>query len=429
MEKGSKRFHIITYGCQMNQYDSGIISEILKKEGYIPVNNERDADIVILNTCAVREHAEKRVMGRIHSLGRLKRHKNIKIGIVGCMAKRLPELLEIPEVDFVAGPDAYRNLPVIIGREGVFEEGNPFEDYNEIWPLNEGISAYVSISRGCDNFCSYCIVPYVRGPLRSRPVDTILEEVEYLVAQGVKEIILLGQNVNEYNYKGVWFASLLGMVADIKGVEMLNFLTSHPKDIDYNMFMVMAEKKNMVRYLHLPVQAGNNRILKLMNRHYTVEEYRDTVKRLRSILPDVTLTTDLLVGFPGETEKEFMDTLALVEDIRFDHAFMFRFSPRPGTLAALMEDKLTDEEKIKRLRKLIEVQNRITRERNKEMLGKSFRCIVMKPAKKGGYLCKTWTGKYIAVSEKVNIGDVISVKVTHLRGNTPVGITQKDKEE
>ena len=429
MEKESKRFHIITYGCQMNQYDSGIISEILKKEGYIPVNNEREADIVILNTCAVREHAEKRVMGRIHSLGRLKKRKNIKIGVVGCMAKRLPELLEIPEVDFVAGPDAYRNLPVIIGREEVFEEGNPFEDYNEIWPLNEGISAYVSISRGCDNFCSYCIVPYVRGPVRSRPVDTILEEVEYLVAQGVKEIILLGQNVNEFNYKGVGFASLLGMVADIKGVEMLNFLTSHPKDIDYNMFMVMAEKKNMVRYLHLPVQSGNNRILKLMNRHYTVEEYRDTVKRLRSILPDVTLTTDLLVGFPGETEKEFMDTLALVEDIRFDHAFMFRFSPRPGTLAALMEDKLTDEEKIKRLRKLIEVQNRIIRERNKEMLGKSFRCIVMKPAKKGGYLCKTWTGKYIAVSENVNIGDVISVKVTHLRGNTPVGITQKDKEE
>lgn len=429
MEKESKRFHIITYGCQMNQYDSGIISEILKKEGYIPVNNEREADIVILNTCAVREHAEKRVMGRIHNLGRLKKRKNIKIGVVGCMAKRLPELLEIPEVDFVAGPDAYRNLPVIIGREEVFEEGNPFEDYNEIWPLNEGISAYVSISRGCDNFCSYCIVPYVRGPVRSRPVDTILEEVEYLVAQGVKEIILLGQNVNEFNYKGVGFASLLGMVADIKGVEMLNFLTSHPKDIDYNMFMVMAEKKNMVRYLHLPVQSGNNRILKLMNRHYTVEEYRDTVKRLRSILPDVTLTTDLLVGFPGETEKEFMDTLALVEDIRFDHAFMFRFSPRPGTLAALMEDKLTDEEKIKRLRKLIEVQNRIIRERNKEMLGKSFRCIVMKPAKKGGYLCKTWTGKYIAVSENVNIGDVISVKVTHLRGNTPVGITQKDKEE
>jgi len=430
MVKGQAKFHILTYGCQMNMYDSYLVSTLLKKRGFKEVKRPEDADLILVNTCAVREHAEKRVMGRIHSLGRLKREKDVKIGIIGCMAKRMPELIEMEEVDFISGPEGYNKLVNEIDKtNNKIIEGNPFELYTGIYPEQEGISSYLAISRGCNNFCSYCIVPYVRGPLRSRSPDDIMKEAKYLIKAGRREIILLGQNVNEYNYKGFTFVNLVEEVSHLSSSVWFNFLTSHPKDVDYKVFELMNERKNITRYIHLPMQSGSDRILDSMNRDYTYCEYRKIIKNARENVSGITITTDLLVGFPGESDEDFKMTLDAVKEIGFDYAFMFMYSPRPKTLASMMDETLTDEEKKERLMQLIDIQNRITREKNRGMVGKTVECLTVGKASKGGVLCKMINGKLAVTNDAIDLGEITKIKITGLSGWTPVGKIIKKEEE
>uniref|UniRef100_A0A7C4YF10 tRNA-2-methylthio-N(6)-dimethylallyladenosine synthase n=1 Tax=candidate division WOR-3 bacterium TaxID=2052148 RepID=A0A7C4YF10_UNCW3 len=420
MEKKYKNFHIITYGCQMNIYDSNILKDILLLNGYNYTENIRDANIIFINGCSVREHAEKRALGRFFNL----KKDGVKIGFIGCLGKNLKDK-GFNSADFLMGPDDYKNAVKII-EEGIYIEKEN-ELYDDVIYKNKSISSYVAITRGCDNFCSYCIVPYLRGRLRSRPYHSILKEVHTLKENGVKEVILIGQNVNEYYYEGVNFTELLRMVSDT-GIKMISFLTSHPKDVDLNIFRLMKERENITRYLHLPVQSGSDRILKLMGRGYTSEEYIDLIGRIRDIVDDITLTTDILVGFPSEREEDFEKTVELIKMIRFDYAFMFRYSPREKTLSSLMDEFIDDEEKKRRLRKVIGIQYVITKEKSLNMLGKRKKCIGLSYAKKGGILCKGFDGKNIVVNEDAELGKEMEVEIIDVQGNTLIGKILKKEE-
>lgn len=415
-----RKFHIITYGCQMNVYDSEILKEILVNDGYEYTEDIKNAEVILINGCSVRKHAEERAIGRFLNLKR----NGLKIGFVGCLGKNLMDKgFEL--ADFLIGPDEYRNAKNII--ENLDFEISEFETYDDIIPEQGDVSAYVAITRGCNNFCSYCIVPYLRGPLRARHYESILKEVKNLKENGVKEVILVGQNVNEYRYDSIDFLGLLRMVKDT-GIKMISFLTSHPKDINLDIFRLMKENDNIVRYLHLPMQSGSNKILKFMNRGYTKEEYIDSIMKIREILPDITITTDILVGFPGEEEKDFIETLEMIKKIRFDFAFMFRYSPRDKTLSSLMDEKIDDKEKKRRLEEIIKTQYKITKDKSLGMIGYNRRCIVMKKAKRGGFLCKDFTGKNIIVKEYVNIGEEVFVKIIDVKGNTLIGKILKKEE-
>jgi len=418
------KFYIETYGCQMNVYDSHILRSILKEMGWEEVNNEREADLIILNTCSVREHAEKRVMGRIWMVGRF---RNKKLGIVGCMAQRLKErLLEIPHVLFVAGPDEYRKIPELIEKGGLADSLG-YELYREIFPEQRGVSAFIAISRGCNNFCSYCIVPYVRGRERSRPPEDIIEEVKRLVDMGVKEITLLGQNVNSYRYGSVNFPGILAGVAEVPGVERVSFLTSHPKDFSRELVDVMASVDKVVKYLHLPLQSASNRVLRDMKRKYTFEEYMEKIELVREKIPELTLTTDLLVGFPTETEEDFQKTIDAVKKIEFDQSYMFRFSPREGTLGSMYPDPISEEEKLRRLSELIRVQNEITGRKPLKEVGKKRRVLICDRAKKGGMLGRDETGKLVVV-DRGKPGEVVDVVIEKVSGWTPLGrVIEKQK--
>ncbi len=415
-----RKFHIITYGCQMNVYDSEILKEILVNDGYEYTEEINDAEVILINGCSVRKHAEERAIGRFLNL----KKNGIKIGFVGCLGKNLRDKGFVL-ADFLIGPDEYRNAKNII--ENSDFEISEFETYDDIIPEQEDVSVYVAITRGCNNFCSYCIVPYLRGPLRARPYESILNEVIKLKNNGVKEVILVGQNVNEYRYDSIDFLGLLGMVKDT-GIKMISFLTSHPKDVNLDIFRLMKDNENIVRYLHLPVQSGSNKILKFMNRGYTKEEYIESIMKIREILPDITITTDILVGFPGEEEKDFIETLEMIQKIRFDFAFMFRYSARDKTLSSLMDEKMDDKEKKRRLEEIIKTQYKITKDKSLAMIGNNRRCIVMKKAKRGGFLCKDFTGKNIIVKEDVNIGDEVIVKIIDVKGNTLIGKILKKEE-
>lgn len=420
MEREFKRFHIVTYGCQMNVYDSNILKEVLINKGFIYSEDIKDTDIIIINGCSVRKHAEERAIGRFLNL----KKNGIKVGFAGCLGKNLKQR-GFRDADFLIGPDDYRNTFQEINE--AICKNDEFETYDDILPEQKGVSAYIAITRGCNNFCSYCIVPYLRGPLRSRPYQSILKEINKLKEQNVKEVILIGQNVNEYKYDSVNFSGLLGMVKDT-GIKMISFLTSHPKDIDLNIFRLMIENKNIVRYLHLPVQSGSNKILKMMNRGYTRDYYIQLINKIREIVPDITITTDILVGFPGEEEDDFENTLNLIKEINFDFAFMFRYSPRENTLSSLMDEKIDDDEKKRRLNEIIKTQYRITKEKAISMLGKEERCIAMTEAKKNGILCKSWTGKNIIVNENVKTGEELLVKIVDIKGNTLIGKIVKKEE-
>lgn len=419
MEK-RRKFHIITYGCQMNVYDSNILKEILVKKGYEFTQEIKNAEIILINGCSVRKHAEDRAIGRFMNL----KKNGIKIGFVGCLGKNLKEK-GFDLADFLIGPDDYRNVLNINGDSE--DKINNFETYHDIIPEQKNVSVYVAITRGCNNFCSYCIVPYLRGPLRSRSYESILNEVNKLKENGVKEVILVGQNVNEYRYNSIDFAGILSMVKD-SGIKMISFLTSHPKDVDLNIFRLMKENRNIVRYLHLPVQSGSNKILKLMNRGYTREQYINLIGKIKEILPDITITTDILVGFPGEDEDDFQQTLDLINEIRFDYAFMFRYSPRDKTLSSLLDESIDDNEKKRRLNEVIKTQYKITKEKSLRMVGCEGRCIVMNKAKRNGFLCKDFTGKSIIVDEDVKIGEEIFVKIIDVKGNTLIGKILKKEE-
>ncbi|MCK4351914.1 tRNA (N6-isopentenyl adenosine(37)-C2)-methylthiotransferase MiaB [candidate division WOR-3 bacterium] len=436
MRRG-KLVYIITYGCQMNVYDSGVVGEILGREGYKEVNEINKADVILVNTCSVREHAERRALGRISELQGLKKENpGLLIGVIGCMAQNLGN--SIKGADFVVGPLGYRKLPEIIDTGYRIQDTRykiqdtklvcieeSLELYSDIFPKpDEGVSAFVPVMRGCDNFCTYCIVPYVRGRARSRPHLDILREIELLLDKGIKEITLLGQSVNEYYDGEVGLAGLLGII-DKTGLPRLKFLTSHPKNLTRELIEVMENSKSICKYLHLPLQSGSTRVLNKMGRGYTREEYIDWIYKLREAMQDISITTDIMVGFPGETGKDFNETLDLVKTTRFDFAYMFKYSDRKGTKAQGMSLKVNEEVKKERLKELIEVQNKITREKHKELVGKTVEILVEGRSRRGNNLYgRTSQNKVIVFSDKARAGDFIKVKVMELRGWTPYGKIQ-----
>jgi tRNA-2-methylthio-N6-dimethylallyladenosine synthase len=428
MEKQNNKFYIRTYGCQMNKYDSEMIKSLLLKENFKEVSNIEEANYIFFNTCAVRKNAEKRVIGRLNSLKGLKKEKpDISVIVLGCVAKHNKELINHPVVDFIAPPDSYRALiDAIKTKKNKILPEISGEKYSDIFTQAYEISSYLSITRGCDSFCSYCVVPYVRSQLRSRPVEDVLKEAEKLINEGTNEIILLGQNINDYYYKGMDFPAILKKVSKIKGLKLLSFLTSHPADLPDNLFAVMANSPVITRYLHLPIQSGSDKILKKMMRRYTSDYYVNLVEKARDLMPDLTLTTDIIVGFPGETEIDFKQTLDLVKSIRFDQAYMFVYSEREGTLACLFTDHVKDSLKKKRLQMLIATQNKITSEKAKKLLGKEFQVLTIKNGKKGQKVGKSKTGKIIALPGVAKIGFEYIIEIYKINGWVPVGRIKKE---
>ena len=382
------RVLIETYGCQMNVNDSEVVLAILSKSGYVLCKEVSSADLVLINTCAIRDNAEQRILGRLDFF-RLekKKHPSLLVGVIGCMAERLKEkLLEHPAVDLVAGPDAYRDLPRLLdiirstGSKQINTLLSHEETYGDISPVrmdSNGVSAYISIMRGCNNVCSYCVVPYTRGGERSRDCESILREAREVIDAGYKEIILLGQNVDSYKFGEVGFARLLEMVARLSPSVRVRFATSHPKDMKDEVLLTMAAYPNICKHIHLPVQSGSNVILEKMRRRHTREWYLERVARIREIMPDCAITTDVITGFCGETEADFEDTLDLFRQVRFDSAFMFQYSERPGTLAQRhYPDDVPPEVKTARLERIIALQGELSLESNRRDVGKTFEVLI-----------------------------------------------------
>ncbi len=372
----SGTYKIITFGCQMNLADSGVLAALLDARGYRPVESEAEADLLILNTCSVRERAEERVFGRLSELSVFKRQNGVKLAVVGCMAQRLGQriLERAPYVDFVLGTDRLYDLPDHLEKTAPWPRiavDIGYDDVGDIMPHRDTpYSAFVTISRGCDNFCTYCIVPYVRGRERSNPLPQIAGQIRRLVDDGVMEVTLLGQNVNSYYDNGQDFSDLLCYVARETDIQRLRFMTSHPKDLSDKLIEAMATEPKVMGHLHLPLQSGSSRILEKMGRVYSFEQYYRLVERLRQVVPDISLTTDLIVGFPGEKAADYEMTLDAVRSIKFDSAFMFRYSVREGTAAAGFDDDVPEAEKISRLTELIKLQKAVSLERNQAEIGR-----------------------------------------------------------
>jgi len=398
MEKG--RIYIETYGCQMNVNDSEVMLSILHDAGYVRTMDMNDADIILVNTCAIRDNAEQRIHGRLEQFRLQKQRRgNVIVGVTGCMAERLKDkLLDNHIVDLVAGPDAYRDLPRMI--EATTPDSPQInvllsheETYADIIPERmdrNGVSAYISIMRGCNNVCSYCVVPYTRGAERSRDPRTIIREAEDIVAKGYREVCLLGQNVDSYLWedpetadRNMNFAQLLETVAKVSPDLRVRFSTSHPKDISDEVIYTMAMYSNICRHIHLPVQSGSNAMLEKMRRKYTREWYLERVQKIRSVIPDCGITTDVIAGFCGETEEDHRDTLSLMEKVGFDSAFMFQYSERPGTLAARKyKDDVPEEVKTRRLNEIIALQNRLSLQSNEREIGRTHRVLIEGVSKK-----------------------------------------------
>ena len=388
-----KKVYIETYGCQMNVADTEVVFSILGAEGFGRTEDIAQADVIMANTCSVRDNAEQRIWGRIEQFNfHRKNRPGVVVGILGCMAERLGEaLLESGKVDIVAGPDAYRSLPRLIAAAS---QGHPQADvllsreetYGDIAPVRldkNGVSAFISIMRGCNNVCSYCVVPYTRGAERSRDWKTIVREACRCAADGYKEITLLGQNVDSYRYEDMDFAGLLARVAEAVPALRIRFSTSNPQDISDAVLETMASHVNICRHIHLPVQSGSDRMLEKMRRRYTRAWYLERVAKIRSLMPDCAITTDVIAGFCSETEEDHRDTLSLFEEVGFDAAFMFYYSERPGTLAARKyPDDVDLPTKTRRLEEIIAVQNRLSLESNRRDLGKTFQVLVEGPSKR-----------------------------------------------
>ena len=387
-----KKLYIETYGCQMNVADSEVVASVMKMAGYETTDSLDDANAVFLNTCSVRDNAEQKIIHRLEALNALRRKgRKLIIGVLGCMAERVKEqLLTDYGADLVAGPDAYLSLPDLVaqaelGQKAINIELSTTETYRDIIPqrlCGPQISGFVSIMRGCNNFCHYCIVPYTRGRERSRDVESILAEVRDLAARGYKEVTLLGQNVNSYQGRqngtdGVDFAALLRLVARAVPEMRIRFSTSHPKDMGDETLRVIAEEPNVCRHIHLPVQSGSNRILKLMNRKYTREWYLERVAAIRRIVPDCGLSTDIFVGYCSETEDDHALSLSLMRECGYDSAFMFKYSERPGTYAARhLADDVPEEVKVRRLEELIALQNELSAESNRRCIGHTYEVLI-----------------------------------------------------
>ncbi len=433
----AQRYYIETYGCQMNVADAELMGGVLRREGHERVDDPALADVLIVNTCAIREHAEERVLGRI---GQLNRHKlerpDVRLGVAGCVAKELGrELLDrATYVDFVIGPDSYRHLPEVLerveaGQRVVHDRFNRSENYEDLPPFRlERSSAWVTIMRGCDKFCSYCIVPFTRGREKCRAVEAILEEVRRAVDEGAVEVTLLGQNVNSYRDAGRDFPDLLAAVAGIRGLERLRFTTSHPWDFTPRLVAVIAEHGNVMDHVHLPVQSGSDRILAAMRREYTNEWYRERVSMLREAVPECALSTDVIVGFPGETAADFEATVALMEDIRFNSAYVFLYSPRPHTPAKELADRVPRRTAVERLERLNELQRAIGGAYLRRKVGTRQGVLVHGPAPRGVGLLTGWTEQRETVvfpGDPSLIGKIVSVDVTGLAGITLHGTPRR----
>ena len=437
----NNRYYIETYGCQMNVYDSELVATQLKKTGYSETNDIESANIIFLNTCAIREKAQETVHNRLDSLEYLKkRNPNLLIGILGCMAQNLKDdlLINKPYVDIILGPDSYRRIPDIIqsrlnSLEHVVDTKlSKYEIYDDLFPSRkEGVNAWISIMRGCDKFCTFCIVPFTRGRERSRPIESIIDEAKDAVKNGYAEITLLGQNVNSYSTGNGDFADLLEEVARVEGIKRIRYTSPHPRDFNDKLLNIMAKYDNICNYIHLPLQAGSNTILKRMNRTYTKEEFIYLVEKIRNVLPNCSISTDIIVGFPGETDNDFLETLEMMKINEFNFAYMFKYSSRPGTKAAEYDNQIDEDIKQKRLEKLIKVQSEITLLQNKRKIGSIENVLIEKESKKSNEFWSgrtdgnTWT---IIKKNNEKIKDVIPVLISDARGVTLFGKSLTNKE-
>ncbi|HPW66583.1 MAG TPA: tRNA (N6-isopentenyl adenosine(37)-C2)-methylthiotransferase MiaB [Salinivirgaceae bacterium] len=434
------QLYIETYGCQMNIADSEVVAAILVAQGYELTDDVNNADLVLINTCSVRDNAEQRVWNRLDFFkGHKRRKPNVKVGIIGCMAKRVGEkLLEHQAVDIVAGPDSYRGMPMLLdkvfsGSKGIDINQSEVETYSGILPekvADGSVCGFVSIMRGCNNFCTYCIVPYTRGRERSRNPKDIINEVKLLIDSGYREVTLLGQNVNSYNWTEdrteINFPKLVEMIATIDPNFRVRFTTSHPKDISDELIEVIARYSNVCKHIHLPVQSGSNAVLERMNRKYTREYYLERVKKIRTLIPDCGLTTDVFCGFSGETEQDFQQTLELLREVEFDSAFMFKYSERPGTYAAKkLPDNVPEDVKIKRLTEIIDLQNKISQKRNRAEVGKTFEVLVEGYSKKSDkdMFGRTSQNKVVVFPNNgTKIGDLVKVKIVAASSATLIAV-------
>ena len=429
-----KKVYIETYGCQMNEYDSEIVKTILIKKGYDFTNEPNDAQVIFLNTCSVRENAHQKVHNRLAALKHLKRkNKDLVMGVLGCMAQNLrKELLdEKVGVDIVAGPDAYKKLPEMIEKvSGTGEKDfnltlSEFETYSDVFPTPKGgVNAWIAVMRGCDNFCTFCVVPYTRGRERSRDPINIVDEVKKLAEKGFKQVTFLGQNVNSYNYGKHDFADLIDMASKVDGIERIRFTSPHPKDFPEKLLHIIAENDKVCKQIHLPLQAGNSRVLDMMNRTYTKDEFLNLSDHIRTTIPDVTLSTDIIVGFPTETEEEFQDTMDVMKQVKFDSAFTFKYSERKQTIASRkFPDDVPDEDKASRITRIIDLQRQHSLEQNQKHLGKTFPVLVEGKSKKYDQQKGRNDGNKVIVFPDIQaaVGSFVDVKVTSVTTNTLIG--------
>lgn len=428
----AQRVYLETYGCQMNIADSQMVTAILHRAGYATTTDAAEADVILLNTCAIRDHAEERVLGRLSDLARLKGARpERKLGLLGCMAQhnRAALVQKAPWLDLVAGPDTYRRLPELLASAS-FDPAidvrlDRAETYADISPeYDNGVRAYVTAMRGCDKFCAFCVVPYVRGRERSVPAHDIVREVNRLAACGIKEVVLLGQTVNAYRYGQLGFGELLRMVAAVDGIRRIRFTSPHPCDMTPAVIEAMADEPKVQPYLHLPVQSGSDRILAAMGRGYTTDEYLRLIERLRMAIPNLALSTDIIVGFHGEDNEDFAATLRLMRSVAYDSAFMFKYSVREHTRAFKLGDTVTDEEKSRRLSAVIALQESISLERNRALVGSEFPILIEGPARRGAGMLAGKTPQFktalVPTAPLIRPGDTIVGRVASVTAHSLV---------
>ena len=432
-EDAAPDVHVQTYGCQMNEYDSELVRTLLKKRGFRFTEREPEADVVLINTCAVRETAHTRIHARLGDLVKEKREREggLVVGLLGCMGQNLKaELLaDFPAVDFVCGPDGYRDLPHLIERSrgegvrGTSVELSEYETYEDVAPTRvEGVNAWIAIMRGCDKFCTFCVVPYTRGRERSRSPEGVVEETRRLVDAGYRQVTLLGQNVNSYQHEATDFADLMERVAAVPGVERIRFTSPHPRDFPVKLLEVIAAHDNICDQIHLPLQAGSDRILRKMNRKYTRERFLSLVDQIREIIPGVAFSTDIICGFPTETDEEYRETVDVIERVDFDSAYIFKYSERKGTIATkLYDDDVPDEVKSERVTSLVAIQREISRRKNLEQVGKTVRVLIEGTSRKDESDWRARSeGNLIAIfrDPTAKVGDFRDVRVTDATPNT-----------
>ncbi len=438
-----KKLFIETYGCQMNVSDSEVVASVMQMDGYTITDNIEDADAIFVNTCSVRDNAEQKIYGRLQYFQSLrKKKKGLIIGVLGCMAERVKEdLIEHHKVDLVVGPDSYLDLPNLVGaveqgEKAINVELSTQETYKDVIPLKIGgvkISGFISIMRGCNNFCTYCVVPYTRGRERSRDIDSILNEIRDMKQKGFREVTLLGQNVNSYLFEDadekITFPRLLQKVA-LEAPEMrIRFTTSHPKDMSDETLHIMAKYNNICKHIHLPAQSGSSHILKTMNRKYTREWYLERIAAIKKIVPDCSITTDLFCGFHSETEEDYRETLSLMREVSYDSSFLFKYSERPGTYASKhLEDNVPEEEKVRRLQGMIDLQNRLSEESNLRDVGKEFEVLIEGFSKRSReqLFGRTSQNKVVIFDKGSHrVGEYVNVVITHASSATLFGLVKE----